>query len=395
FSLSHQEYRCRVGRVLGCISPDQLHEVENRARDLDAELTKAVGLDSEIDSLRAKLTSLEEQSERVQTAQARFQHLVEQLRPELRQSLTEANTLTTEKESIHRELKQLKKQLKEQEAAGYGRLNEEYHMLTERYEARLKAKLELIRETEQLQLEFSRREGRIAPALDGFNRLIGSIRAPGFEQIAKDCDLQIRTYQAGFDVSTDLPIVVKAALNNLDRFRCATLAAEERVASTNHATGETRAAIEKLDVVGARTQLAELQERTDKLNELLEAEDAASEAVERELSEKRQAASIRADQLRAEGASNRERLADLTMEVEKENKIRLGVEAFLEEVESKMSVVMPRIQGIQERRKLCEELWHSRVEALRSQFRRASDRIESKVERALAELDELRSTEDE
>lgn len=72
-------------------------------------------------------------------------------------------------------------------------------MLTERYNARLKTKSELIRETERLQLEFSRREGRVAPAFDGFNRLIGSIRVC-FSGLWNPCGcvLELSTVQCSF-----------------------------------------------------------------------------------------------------------------------------------------------------------------------------------------------------
>ncbi|KAA0194470.1 hypothetical protein FBUS_10184 [Fasciolopsis buskii] len=301
----------RMRHVFGCVSQDELRQLQSRDHKLQSELNTAAGFDSEIESLRATLFNLDEQLEAAQTTQTRFEHLIEQLEPEFRRISAETDSLTKEEQSLQERLHGIKKQLEAQEASGYGRLEEEYQMLTERYNARLKTKSELIRETERLQLEFSRREGRVAPAFDGFNRLIGSIRAPGFEQIAKDCDLKIRTYQAGFDIKTDFPAVVTAARSNLDRFRSAVLAAEERVASISQDIEEIRAAIEKLDVTGARAHLSDLQERAEKIVELLEAEELANEETKRDLSEKRNVVTTKSEELRVEEATLKEQLADL------------------------------------------------------------------------------------
>lgn len=49
-------------------------------------------------------------------------------------------------------------------------------MLRERVDARLHAKDDLIKEVEQKELDYTRSEGTIAPTLDAYNRLVGSLR---------------------------------------------------------------------------------------------------------------------------------------------------------------------------------------------------------------------------
>ncbi|VDP29072.1 unnamed protein product [Echinostoma caproni] len=68
-----------MSRVLGCVSPDELRGLDNRAHHLKTELTAAGNLDADIDRLRSTLTGLEEQLEQETSAHARIERQREQL----------------------------------------------------------------------------------------------------------------------------------------------------------------------------------------------------------------------------------------------------------------------------------------------------------------------------
>lgn len=65
------------------------------------------------------------------------------------------------------------------------------------------------------------------------------------------------------------------------------------------------------DVTGARAHLSDLQERAEKIVELLEAEELANEETKRDLSEKRNVVTTKSEELRVEEATLKEQLADL------------------------------------------------------------------------------------
>ncbi|VDP94934.1 unnamed protein product [Echinostoma caproni] len=117
--------------------------------------------------------------------------------------------------------------------------------------------------------------------------------------------MEIRTYHSGFDISKDLPAVHKAARKNLNCFRSAVQATENRVVSIGHSIVETHSSIEKLDVARTRALMNELQQKVDEIKERLRAEDAAGESSARVLSEKRLSASAKVEELH-----NREKLLE-------------------------------------------------------------------------------------
>ncbi|OON17927.1 hypothetical protein X801_06227, partial [Opisthorchis viverrini] len=244
-----QEFGDQVNCILNCPSSEEWRQTEERLKQLELQLTSYADGDNQLAEFKAQLTELDSavhaRTQEIKHVEAQLQSL----RTELDEAKkTEADQIRTNKD-LKKRLNAIKERLREQAKAGVGAQIQEYQMLKERYESRIKAKGELQEEVEQMELALSRREGRIAPALDDYNRLVGTIRAADYEEIAKGCDLKIQTYRMGFDITKELPSLIDEVTVFREHARnCVTQVEQQCTVLTRRIT-ETCELIQNLETV--------------------------------------------------------------------------------------------------------------------------------------------------
>ncbi|KAH8873976.1 kinetochore protein NDC80 [Schistosoma japonicum] len=313
-----EDYRCRINKVLDAPSEDDMKKLYDRRNVVDKELDSLVNLDGEERSLRSQLTEME--------------------------SL----------------LKSLDGKLHDHESqiAHYGRLAQEYFMLRERVDARLNAKDDLIKQVEQKELEYTRREGVIAPTLDAYNHLVGSLRKPQFSEIAKNCGLEVCTYCKGFNMAKQIPTLVN----------------------------RVRACVEQLtELPDVQAKLNEVKAELSKLDELLAEEDNAHAKAEQEYVNVSAQRANELDQLKKQMAAEENHQIELTEKLEERIKERMRVNSYIETINQQLSVFIPYIESYFKTKESANRVWQMHVNLLRDEAQSAAQRIENKVKRALEE----------
>ncbi|KAH8873971.1 Kinetochore protein NDC80 isoform 1 [Schistosoma japonicum] len=380
-----EDYRCRINKVLDAPSEDDMKKLYDRRNVVDKELDSLVNLDGEERSLRSQLTEMESLLKSLDGKLHDHESQIAQFK-----SLDEENTkvlkeIDVEIKDSEQKLASVRAKVKEQEDAGYGRLAQEYFMLRERVDARLNAKDDLIKQVEQKELEYTRREGVIAPTLDAYNHLVGSLRKPQFSEIAKNCGLEVCTYCKGFNMAKQIPTLVNRVRACVEQLTVALTTKEQRVNELTERMETLQAAIDNTELPDVQAKLNEVKAELSKLDELLAEEDNAHAKAEQEYVNVSAQRANELDQLKKQMAAEENHQIELTEKLEERIKERMRVNSYIETINQQLSVFIPYIESYFKTKESANRVWQMHVNLLRDEAQSAAQRIENKVKRALEE----------
>ncbi|CAH8585726.1 unnamed protein product [Heterobilharzia americana] len=260
-----EDYNSRINKALCVPSEEDIKMLHNRLDEVNKQMNALNNMEDEENSLRAQLVELESNIRSLDMNLCTFEsgiHTVKSSDEELTEDLNELNK---EVKKLEGNLATVRGVLKEQEDAGYGRLAQEFLMLRERLNARMHAKEELSKQVEQKELDYTRREGIIAPTLDAYNRLVGSLRYMSFQQLLKA-----------------IPLLVKNVKACVEQFTVAVFNNEEVVQELTERIKKLQSLIDCSELPGVQARLIEVKTEFSKLDELLTEEDDAHTKAEEE-----------------------------------------------------------------------------------------------------------------
>ncbi|KAF5405870.1 Kinetochore protein NDC80 [Paragonimus heterotremus] len=378
-----EEFNNKLGFYFGLPSTQELQKTKALLSQLNSELDAYDDADTQTNELQRELSETEARVKSLEEHEAHMEKQLQIVESEYSKQKTTETELAEHNSELKRRLNSVKQQVKEQEDAGYGRLVQEYLMLQERYNSRLQAKADIQKEIEQKELAYSRREGRIAPALDAFNRLIGALIVPEYSAVAKACNLKIRTYRAGFDITTELPVLFAEANSCCECVTTLISSVEKHLAELSQRRLDIKLTVEQLGLTLMRNRQTELEEQLEKLELLLAAEEAEHEAAERDFVEQRQIHSTECADCRLKMEQARNRLTELIHTNTQQSQLRAAKQAFLDEVEHKAGIFLPTLQSLINYRESSTKLHDARMDELRRRLETFNRRMEDKIRKAL------------
>ncbi|GAA27725.2 kinetochore protein NDC80 [Clonorchis sinensis] len=378
-----QEFGDQVNFILNCPSSEEWRQTEERLKQLELQLTSYADGDNQLADFKAQLTELDSavhaRTQEIKHVEAQLQSVQTEL-DEAKKA--EADQIRTNKD-LKKRLNAIKERLREQAKAGVGAQIQEYQMLKERYESRIKAKGELQEEVEQMELALSRREGRIAPALDDYNRLVGTIRAAEYEEVAKGCDLKIQTYRMGFDITKELPSLIDEVTVFREHARNCVTQVEQQCAVLSRRITETCELIQNLGLSSIQTDLKESEAECEKLEQLLCSVDAELEADKRHWADEQQIHSNRCSDLRTRLSNLRSEISKAEETVEQLMRLTSAKAAFLDGIEKKTIAFIPIFRNFVASLELQRRATEDRANMFRDCIRAFTERMEKKMEKVL------------
>ncbi|CAH8637757.1 unnamed protein product [Schistosoma rodhaini] len=380
-----EDYRCRINRVLNAPSEDDMKKLYDRLNEVDKEMNSINNVDDEERSLRIQLaeteSSLKSLDENLRDHESQIANL---------KSLDEERTkvlkeLELKNKEAEQQLVTVRAKVKEQEDAGYGRLAQEYIMLRERVDARLQAKDDLIKQVEQKELDYTRSEGTIAPTLDAYNRLVGSLRKPPFSQITKSCNLEVCTYRKGFDIAKQLPLLVQNVKACVEQLTLALTSKEQRLSELVERLETLQSSINSSELPGVQAKLDEVKIDLAKLDELLAEEYSAHAKAEEEYINLCSHRAKELEQLKKQLTDDEQRQTELSGKLEEIIQERIKITSYIENISQQLSVFVPYIESYFKTKESANRTWQMHINILREEVQSAARRIENKVRKALEE----------
>ncbi|VDP27638.1 unnamed protein product [Schistosoma margrebowiei] len=293
--------------------------------------------------------------------------------------------LELKNKEAEQQLAAVRAKVKEQEDAGYGRLAQEYIMLRERVDARLHAKDDLIKEVEQKELDYTRSEGTIAPTLDAYNRLVGSLRKPPFSQITKNCNLEVCTYRKGFDIAKQLPLLVQNVKACVEQLTLALTSKEQRLSELVERLETLQSSIDNSELPGVQAKLDEVKVDLAKLDELLAEEYSAHAKAEEEYVNLCSHRAKELEQLKKQLTDDEQHQTELGGKLEEIIQERVKITSYIENISQQLSVFVPYIESYFKTKESASRTWQMHINILREEVQSAARRIENKVRKALEE----------
>ncbi|CAH8608341.1 unnamed protein product [Schistosoma curassoni] len=380
-----EDYRCRINRVLNAPSEDDMKKLYDRLNEVDKEMNSINNVDGEERSLRTQLaeteSSLKSLDEKLRDHESQIAKL-KSLDEERTEVLKELELKNKEAEQ---QLATVRAKVKEQEDAGYGRLAQEYIMLRERVDARLHAKDDLIKEVEQKELDYTRSEGTIAPTLDAYNRLVGSLRKPPFSQITKNCNLEVCTYRKGFDIAKQLPLLVQNVKACVEQLTLALTSKEQRLSELVERLETLQSSIDSSELPDVQAKLDEVKIDLAKLDELLAEECSAHTKAEEEYVSLCSHRAKELEQLKKQLIDYEQRQTELSGKLEEIIQERVKITSYIENISQQLSVFVPYIESYFKTKESANRTWQMHINILREEVQSAARRIENKVRKALEE----------
>ncbi|CAH8545476.1 unnamed protein product [Schistosoma turkestanicum] len=380
-----EDYRCRINEVLNAPNKDDMNKLYDRLYELDKEINSMNSVDDEERSLRSQLAEME----------SNLKSLNENMHDRETQ-ITKLKSLDDERTNVLRELelkiKEAEQQLavvrakvKKEEDAGYGRLAQEYVMLQKRVDDRLRARDDLIKQVEQKELDYTRREGTIAPTLDNYNRLVGSLRKPLFSQITKNCNLEVCTYRKGFDIAKQLPLLVQNVKTCVEQLTLALTTEEQRLNELVGRLETIQSSIDNSELPDVQVKLNEVKIDIAKLDELLTEECNAHVKAEEEYVNLCSQRAKELDQLKKQLIDDEQHQTELRAKLEEIIQERIKITSYVENINQQLSVFIPYIESYFKTKESANRIWQMHVNLLREEVQSSARRIENKVKKALEE----------
>ncbi|CAH8614638.1 unnamed protein product [Heterobilharzia americana] len=385
-----EDYNSRINKALCVPSEEDIKMLHNRLDEVNKQMNALNNMEDEENSLRAQLVELESNIRSLDMNLCTFEsgiHTVKSSDEELTEDLNELNK---EVKKLEGNLATVRGVLKEQEDAGYGRLAQEFLMLRERLNARMHAKEELSKQVEQKELDYTRREGIIAPTLDAYNRLVGSLRVHEFSAIAKSCNLEVCTYRKGFDISKQIPLLVKNVKACVEQFTVAVFNNEEVVQELTERIKKLQSLIDCSELPGVQARLIEVKTEFSKLDELLTEEDDAHTKAEEEYAKVCAQRIEELEDLKKQLIQEEQRQTELNERLGIIVQNRMKLSSHVENVSQQLSSFIPYIESYFKTKESADRTWQMHVNLLREEIQSTARRIENKVQKALEQYAECK-----
>ncbi|CAH8634300.1 unnamed protein product [Dicrocoelium dendriticum] len=338
------QFDARLRALLGCPSQADFDQMESTIAQINAELHSFGASDSCLEQLQLQVRQLEEELKSQDNKKQDLESRLHKLQLSNREHQRLLAELSERSEQLREQLSSAKKRIKEQEDAGLGRLIQDYRILQEQYQSRIQDKTEIQKEIEQKELAFSRRQGRIAPALDTYNRLVTTLKVPEYEAVAQRCDLKVRTYRSGFDITCEVAAAMGDVSSCLKCIQSLVAEVEEHSVELCRQISETQTSIDNLGLPLLNAQHSELVEQADKLDQLLVTEDTERDKMEQEFAQQRQCWATERSKIHTLLGETRARSDELEATLDRITQRRVAKSEFIEELEFKATVFLPTLQ---------------------------------------------------
>ncbi|KAF6778614.1 hypothetical protein AHF37_01825 [Paragonimus kellicotti] len=368
-----EEFSNKLGFYFGFPSTQEFQKTRTLLSQLNSELDACDDADTQIAELQRELTETEARVKSLEQNEAHMEKQLQIVESEYSKQKTRETELAEHNSELKRRLKSVKQQVKEQEDAGAVAkacnlkirtyragfdITTELPVLIAEANSCYECVTTLISSVEKHLAELSQRR------LDA--KLTVEQLVPEYSAVAKACNLKIRTYRAGFDITTELPVLIAEANSCYECVTTLISSVEKHLAELSQRRLDAKLTVEQLGLTLMRNRQAELEEQLEKLELLLAAEEAEHEAAERDFMEQA-----------------RNRLTELIHMNTQQSQLRAAKQAFLDEVEHKAGIFLPTLQSLINYRESSTTLHDSRMDELRRRLEAFNRRMEDKIRKAL------------